>query len=113
MFLSEEPAITFSSPSTVIVVVLVSANLIFSSTFFISKVVFLNLFSSANTSSLFLIWISGVFATIILCDVQNDVYPELEKTFLNVLHGSGFPDLAFNKKVDFEELYKKNQETKN
>ena len=50
---------------------------------------------------------------IILCDVQNDVYPELEKTFLNVLHGSGFPDLAFNKKVDFEELYKKNQEAKN
>ena len=44
---------------------------------------------------------------------QIQSYWSLEKTFLNVLHGSGFPDLAFNKKVDFEELYKKNQETKN
>ncbi|WP_082255110.1 protein-export chaperone SecB [Candidatus Pelagibacter communis] len=46
---------------------------------------------------------------IILCDLQNEIYPELEKTFLNVLHGSGYPELTFNKKVDFEELYKNNQ----
>lgn len=46
---------------------------------------------------------------IILCDLQNDIYPELEKTFLDVLHGSGYPELTFNKKVDFEELYKNNQ----
>ena len=46
---------------------------------------------------------------IILCDLQNEIYPELEKTFLNVLHGSGYPELTFNKKVDFDELYKKNQ----
>ena len=46
---------------------------------------------------------------IILCDVQNEIYPELEKTFLNVLHGSGYPELNFNKKIDFEELYKKNK----
>ena len=46
---------------------------------------------------------------IILCDLQNEIYPELEKTFLNVMHGSGYPELNFNKKVDFEELYKKNQ----
>ena len=46
---------------------------------------------------------------IVLCDLQNEIYPELEKTFLNVLHGSGYPELNFQKKVDFEELYKKNQ----
>ena len=46
---------------------------------------------------------------IILCDLQNEIYPEIEKTFLNVLHGSGYPELSFKKKVDFEELYKKNQ----
>ena len=46
---------------------------------------------------------------IILCDLQNEIYPEIEKTFLNVLHGSGYTELNFQKKVDFEELYKKNQ----
>ena len=46
---------------------------------------------------------------IILCDLQNEIYPELEKSFLQMLHGSGYPHLKFNKKVDFEELYKKNQ----
>ena len=46
-------------------------------------------------------------AKIVLCDLQNEIYPELEKIFLNILHSSGFPELIFNKKVDFEELYKK------
>ena len=46
---------------------------------------------------------------VVLCDLQNEIYPEIEKTFINVLHGSGYPELNFNKKVDFEELYKKNQ----
>ena len=43
---------------------------------------------------------------IVLCDVQNEIYPEIEKTFLNVLHGSGYSELDFQKKIDFEELYK-------
>ena len=46
---------------------------------------------------------------IILCDVPDKIYPEIEKTFLNVLHGSGYAELDFQKKIDFEELYKKNQ----
>ena len=46
---------------------------------------------------------------IVLCDLQNEIYPEIEKIFLNVLHGSGYPELNFQKKVDFDELYKKNQ----
>ena len=43
---------------------------------------------------------------IILCDVQIDIYPELEKSFLNLLHNSGYPDVKFEKKIDFEQLYK-------
>ena len=42
---------------------------------------------------------------IILCDVQIDIYPELEKSFLNLLHNSGYPDVKFEKKIDFEKLY--------
>ena len=42
---------------------------------------------------------------IILCDVQNEIYPELEKSLLNLLHDSGYPDVKFEKKVDFEQLY--------
>ena len=42
---------------------------------------------------------------IILCDVQIKIYPELEKSFLDLLHNSGYPDVKFEKKVDFEQLY--------
>ena len=42
---------------------------------------------------------------IILCDVQIEIYPELEKSLLNLLHNSGYPDVKFEKKVDFEQLY--------
>ena len=42
---------------------------------------------------------------IILCDVQNKIYPNLEKTFLNLLHNSGFPVVKLEKKVDFNKLY--------
>ena len=42
---------------------------------------------------------------IILCDVQNEIYPNLKKTFLNLLHNSGFPEVRLDKKIDFTELY--------
>ena len=42
---------------------------------------------------------------IILCDVQTEIYPELEKSLLNLLHNSGYPNVKFEKKVDFEQLY--------
>ena len=42
---------------------------------------------------------------IILCDVQIEIYPEIEKSFLNLLHDSGYPNVKFEKKVDFEQLY--------
>ena len=47
---------------------------------------------------------------IILCDVQNEIYPNLEKSLLDLLHNSGFPEIKFEKKIDFENLY--NQRSK-
>ena len=44
---------------------------------------------------------------IILCDVPNKVYPDLERIFLNLLTDSGYPGIKFEKKIDFTELYKK------
>ena len=44
---------------------------------------------------------------IILCDVQKEIYPLLEKSFLNLLHNSGYPSIKLDKKIDFEDLYKK------
>ena len=43
---------------------------------------------------------------ILLCDVQNKIYPNLEKTFLDLLHNSGFPEIKLEKKIDFTQLYK-------
>ena len=42
---------------------------------------------------------------IILCDVQIKIYPEIERSFLNLLHNSGYPNVKFEKKIDFEKLY--------
>ena len=42
---------------------------------------------------------------IILCDAQIEIYPDLEKSLLDLLHNSGYPGIKFEKKVDFEQLY--------
>tara|TARA_Y100000992_G_scaffold241266_1_gene172156 strand:+ start:638 stop:1063 length:426 start_codon:yes stop_codon:yes gene_type:complete len=42
---------------------------------------------------------------VILCDVQNKIFPELEKSFLNLIHNSGHPDIKLEKKIDFDKLY--------
>ena len=44
---------------------------------------------------------------IILCDVPNKIYPDLERIFLNLLTNSGYPGIKFEKKINFTELYKK------
>ena len=43
---------------------------------------------------------------IVLCDVQIKIYPDLEKALLDLLHNSGYPGVKFEKKVDFEALFK-------
>jgi preprotein translocase subunit SecB len=42
---------------------------------------------------------------IILCDVQIEIYSDLEKSLLDLLHNSGYPGIKFEKKIDFENLY--------
>ncbi|MDC1032605.1 protein-export chaperone SecB [Candidatus Pelagibacter sp.] len=42
---------------------------------------------------------------IILCDVQNKIYPDLESSFLNLIHNSGHPNIKLEKKIDFNKLY--------
>ena len=44
---------------------------------------------------------------IILCEVQKEIYPDLEKSFISLLHNSGYSDIKFQKKIDFEDLYNK------
>ena len=46
-----------------------------------------------------------IIEKIILCDTQKEIYPNLEKIFINLLTSAGFPGIKFEKKVDFEELY--------
>ena len=46
-----------------------------------------------------------IIEKIILCDVQKEIYPDIEKSLLNLLHNSGYPGIKFEKKVDFEKLY--------
>ena len=45
------------------------------------------------------------FEKIILVDVQTEIYPDLEKSLLNLLHNSGYKNVRFEKKIDFENLY--------
>ena len=42
---------------------------------------------------------------IILCDVQNDIFPGLEKILINILTDSGYPGIKFEKKIDFTKLF--------
>ena len=42
---------------------------------------------------------------IILCDVPTKVYPDLENSFLNLIHNSGHPAIKLEKKIDFNKLY--------
>tara|TARA_B100001059_G_C17332996_1_gene332172 strand:- start:60 stop:482 length:423 start_codon:yes stop_codon:yes gene_type:complete len=42
---------------------------------------------------------------IVLCDVQKEIYPSLETSFINLLNNSGYPGIKFEKKIDFENLY--------
>ena len=42
---------------------------------------------------------------IILYDVPTIIYPHLEKSFLNLIHDSGHPNIKLEKKIDFQKLY--------
>ena len=46
-----------------------------------------------------------ILEKIVLCDLQNEIYPNIEKSFLDLLHNSGFPGVKLEKKIDFDKLY--------
>ena len=48
-----------------------------------------------------------VIEKIVLCDLQNKIYPNIKKIFLNLLNDSGYPGVKFEKDVNFEDLYNK------
>ena len=48
-----------------------------------------------------------ILEKIILIDVQKEIFPDIEKTLINLLHNSGYPAIQIEKKIDFEDLYKK------
>ena len=49
-----------------------------------------------------------ILEKIVLVDVQKDIYENIENTLINLLHNSGYPAIKIEKKIDFENLYKKN-----
>ena len=42
---------------------------------------------------------------IVICDLQNRIYPKIEKIFLDLLDLSGFPGVKIKQKIDFNKLY--------
>ena len=42
---------------------------------------------------------------IILCDVPTEIYTELEKILINLISSSGYTNVKFDKKVDFNKLF--------
>ena len=42
---------------------------------------------------------------IILCEVPTKIYPDLENSFLSLIHNSGHPTIKLEKKIDFDKLY--------
>ena len=49
-----------------------------------------------------------ILEKIVLVDVQKEIFPDVEKTLINLLHNSGYPAIKIEKKIDFEDLYKQN-----
>ena len=45
---------------------------------------------------------------ILLCEVPKKIYPKLEKSFMDMLHNAGYEEIQPNKKIDFDELFLKN-----
>ena len=47
----------------------------------------------------------NLIGRIVLCDLQKIIYPKIENIFLNLIKNSGYPEIKFERKVDFEKLY--------
>ena len=46
---------------------------------------------------------------IFLSDVPTEIYPEIEKKFFEIVKSIGYPEIKLEKKINFKELFEKNQ----
>ena len=46
---------------------------------------------------------------IFLSDVPTEIYPEIEKKFFEIVKSIGYPEIKLEKKINFQELFEKNQ----
>ena len=46
---------------------------------------------------------------IFLSEVPTEMYPEIEKKFFEIVKSIGYPDIKLEKRIDFKDLYEKNQ----
>ncbi len=46
---------------------------------------------------------------IFLSDVPTEIYPEIEKKFFEIVKSIGYPEIKLEKRIDFQELFEKNQ----
>ena len=46
---------------------------------------------------------------IFLSDVPTEMYPEIEKRFFEIVKSIGYPEIKLGKRIDFKELFEKNQ----
>ena len=46
-----------------------------------------------------------VISRIVLSDLQKFIYPKIEKIFLDLIKNAGYPNIKFEKNVDFEKMY--------
>ena len=46
---------------------------------------------------------------IFLSEVPTEMYPEIEKKFFEIVKSIGYPEIKLEKKIDFKDLFEKNQ----
>ena len=46
---------------------------------------------------------------IFLSEVPTEIYPEIEKKFFEIVKSIGYPDIKLEKRIDFKDLFEKNQ----
>ena len=51
----------------------------------------------------------GELKKIFLSDVPTEIYPEIEKKFFEIVKSIGYPEIKLEKKINFQELFEKNQ----